>query len=250
MPPIADNIERARHNLEWRRLTIARREISRGFTASTILTSAGVGAAAGALIAFSFAMSPPFTLLPPRPGDANGNPPLHRSTKVVVASAGEFDGLWHAATKDITPMPTSTVASADDFNGRWHEAINGIPPMPASKSNDSPNLQDIPMPSMIAVQGSPTEPDKFEFVSKPQQDNPEAPVVVKPPARPSDVCARNGMYRIEYTQNRHRYWHCLHRNVRPVPESKSVRVSNQSSPGNEPQPFFQQLRGFFFQSTQ
>jgi len=250
MPSIADCIERARHNLEWARFIIARREISRGFNASATLTSVGVGAAAGALIAFSFTMSPPLTLLPSRPGDANGNPSLHRSTKVVVASAGEFDGHWHATIKDIPPMPASTVGSADDFNGRWHEAINGIPPMPASKSNDSPNLQDIAMPSMIAVQVPSTEPDKFESVSKPQQDNPEALVVVKPPARPSDVCARNGMYRIEYTRNRHRYWRCLHRHVRPVPESKSVRVSNQASPGNEPQPFFQQLRGFFFQSTQ
>jgi hypothetical protein len=201
---------------------------------SAMLASTGVGAAAGALIAFSFAMSPPLTLLPSRPSDANGNLSSHRNVEIADASA-------------------------DDFNGRWHEAANGIPPMPTSKSGDSPDLQNstsLPIPSMMPVQVLPTEPNEFEPVSKPSQDSPVALVVPKPSARPSSVCARNGLYRIEYTRNNHRYWRCLHRQRafterRTVSNSNATRVSGQASPGNEPQPFFQALRGFFsFQNTQ
>ena len=38
---------------------------------------------------------------------------------------------------------------------------------------------------------------------------------------------------------------------RTVLNSNATRVSGQASPGDEPQPFFQALRGFFsFQNTQ
>ena len=86
---------------------------------SAMLASAGVGAAAGALIAFSFAMSPPLTLVPSRLSDANGNFSSHRNVGIADASV-------------------------DDFNGRWHEAANGIPPMPTSKSGDSPIFKTRP----------------------------------------------------------------------------------------------------------
>ena len=191
---------------------------------SAMLASAGVGAAAGAMIAFSFAMSPPLTLLPSRPADANGNLSLHRSVEVVDASEDEFDH-------------------------RSHVAIDDIPPMPVSKGKDSPDLQDSTDSSvlaMVAMQVPQTEPDDFDSVPK---------STPKPPARPSDICARNGLYRIEYTQNRHRYWRCLHRQRhfserRTILDSKTTRASNQASSGNEPQPFYEVLRGFFSQSTQ
>src|SRR5262245_19729408 len=88
---------------------------------SVTLTSAGVGVAAGALIAFSFTMSPPLTLVPPRPSDANGNPSMHRNTEVVGASTDEFDGRWQVAIEDIPPMPTSRHVDL--------EGLNYLPPM-------------------------------------------------------------------------------------------------------------------------
>jgi hypothetical protein len=200
---------------------------------SAMLASTGVGAAAGALIAFSFAMFPPLTLLPFRASDANGNLSSHRDVEIAGVSA-------------------------DDFNGRWRKVANGIPPMPTSKSGDAPDLQNstsLPIPSMMPVPVPPTEPNAFESVSKPSQDSPVALVVPKP-SGPSNVCARNGLYRIEYTRNNHRYWRCLHRQRafierRTVSNSNATRVSGQASPANEPQPFFQALRGFFsFQNTQ
>ena len=185
---------------------------------SAMLPSAGVGAAAGALIAFSFTMSPPLTLLPPRPADANGNLSLHRGVEITDASVDDFD-------------------------------LSDIPPMPTSK------IEESPAPSIMPMQVSPTEPNEFDSVSKPSRESSVALVVPKPSARPSDVCARNGMYRIEYSRNGHRYWRCLHRqhvfsDRRTVSESKSVRVGNQAPSGNRPQPFFQGLTGFFFQSTE
>jgi len=200
---------------------------------SAILAPAGVGAAAGALIAFSFAMSPPLTLLPSRPADANGNPPLHRSVGIADTSA-------------------------DGFDDRWHEAFNGIQPMPASKGNDLLDLQDLAglsMPSIAPARAASADPDEFESVSKPAQNSPAALVLRKPAARLSDVCTRNGLYRIEYTRNDHRYWRCLHRQHtfpvrRTASDARPIRFGNQVPSGNEPQPFFQSLRGFFFQSTQ
>jgi hypothetical protein len=111
---------------------------------SAMLAPAGVGAGAGALIAFSFAMSPPLALLPSRPADANGNLPFHQSVGVADTSA-------------------------DGFDGRCHEAINGIPPMPASKGNDLLDLQDLAsssMPSIAPAQAASADPDESESVSK------------------------------------------------------------------------------------
>ena len=200
---------------------------------SATLTSAGVGAAAGALIAFSFTMSPPLTLVPPRPSDANGNPSLHQNTEVVVASTDEFDGRWHVAVDDIPPMPASKVED----------------PLDLQVANSEPVL------AMAPSQEPQVKQDDFASVAKPSGERALALVGPKPPTRPSDVCARNGLRRIEYTQNHHRYWRCLHRqhvfsDRRTVSESKSVRVGNQAPSGNRPQPFFQGLTGFFFQSTE
>jgi hypothetical protein len=194
------------------------------------LTSAGVGAAAGVLIAFSFTMSPPLTLLPPRPSDANGNPSLHRNTEVVVASADEFDGHWQAASEDIPPIPTSNV-------------------------KDPLDLQDtnrLPVMAMVPSQEPQAEPDDLASVAKPSKELPVALVVPKPPVRPSDVCARNGLRRIDYTRNHHRYWRCLHgqrasSNRRTV--SAATPVSNREPSGKEQQSFYGVLRGLFFRSS-
>lgn len=194
---------------------------------SPMLASAGVGAAAGALIAFSFAMSPPLSLLPSRPNDANGNLSLHRNAESANALADDFD-------------------------------LRDLPPMPTSKVEESSALQDptgSAMPSMTAVQLPPTQQDELEFVLKSPQNSLVALVGPKPPERKSGVCARDGLHRAEYMRNGHRYWRCLHRqhvfsDRRTVSESKSVRVGNQAPSGNRPQPFFQGLTGFFFQSTE
>src|SRR5215475_10549197 len=197
---------------------------------SATLTSAGVGAAAGALIAFSFTMSPPLALVPPRPSDANGNPSLHRNTEVVGASTDEFDGRWHIAIDDIPPMPASNVKD----------------PLDDESSGE-------PIPTMAPAQEQQAEPDDFASVAKPSNEAKLAFAAPKPLARSSDVCVRNGLRRIEYTQNHHRYWRCVHtRRVSSDRQtvSQATPASNREPSGKEQQPFYGLLRGLFFQSTQ
>jgi len=192
---------------------------------SATLTSAGVGAAAGALIAFAFTMSPPLTLVPPRPSDANGNPPLHRNTEVVVASADEFDGHWHVAIDDIPPMLS--------------------PKDPLGLQNSS----GVPAPTMVSPQERQTVQADFDSVAKSSGVRALALAAPKSPALPSDVCARNGLRRIEYTQNHHRYWRCLHRQRASSDRqivSTAIPPGNKESSGKQQQPFW----GFLFQSTQ
>jgi len=198
---------------------------------SATLTSAGVGAAAGALIAFSFTMSPPLTLVPPRPGDANGNPSLHRNTDVVGASTDEFEGCWYLAIDDVPPMPASKVKD----------------PLDLQDSNGVPTLVKVP------TQEPQAEREEFASVAKPSKERPLALAEPKPPARPSDVCARNGLRRIEYTQNHHRYWRCRHAQRASSDRqtvSMATPVSNREPSGKDQQPFYGALRGFFFQSSQ
>lgn len=74
-----------------------------------LLASSGVTMAAGAMISLSLAVSPPLTLLSPRPVpvDASGNvtPQQHRTNETAGAVIPDtFERRWQAATEDIAPM--------------------------------------------------------------------------------------------------------------------------------------------------
>lgn len=155
--------------------------------AMQVLASSSVAAAAGSMIWLSFAVSPPITLMPERPSalDASGN----------VSS-------WRKQT-----IETVSAAVADTFEHRWHDipavsqpealdgAIDDLSTLPLAQ--DAPKLAQAEPPDLAA--------------SSPREQESLVMVLPKPRARPSDVCARYGLYRIDYTQDHHRYWRCLHR---------------------------------------
>jgi hypothetical protein len=155
--------------------------------AMQVLASSSVAAAAGSMIWLSSAVSPPITLVPERPAvlDASGN----------VSS-------WRKQT-----IETVSAAVADTFEDRWHD-IPAVPP-PDSLDGLIDDLSTLPV-AQDAPKLAQAEPPDLAATSPPEQENPVM-VLPKPRARPSDVCARNGLYRIDYTQNNHRFWRCLHR---------------------------------------
>lgn len=146
------------------------------------LASGSVAAAAGSMIWLSSAVSPPITLVPQRPAalDASGN----------ISS-------WRKQT-----IETVSAAVADTFEHRWHE-IPAVPDPGSLDGSTLPLAQDTPKLAQA-------EPPDLAVASPPGQKDPVM-VLPKPRARPSDVCARHGLYRIDYTQDNHRYWRCLHR---------------------------------------
>ena len=75
--------------------------------AKKLLASSGVMAAAGAMISLTFAVSPPLTLLPPRPvaADINGNV---ISQQTVAAATTETFGEGRESTDDVPPIAYST----------------------------------------------------------------------------------------------------------------------------------------------
>ena len=74
--------------------------------AMQLLASSGVMAAAGAIISLTFAVSPPLTLLPPRPVpvDVNDNVIVISRQAVGAATTDTFGGR-RELTDDIPPMP-------------------------------------------------------------------------------------------------------------------------------------------------
>ena len=102
--------------------------------------------AAGAMVSLSFAVSPPITLLPPRPVpiDASGNVPSQQqrtSETMGAASADTFERRWQAATDDIPPMLVR-----DPLEG----LIGGLPTLPLAQ--DAPRLAQIE-PSRDLLEG-------------------------------------------------------------------------------------------------
>ncbi|HMF21779.1 MAG TPA: hypothetical protein VKG24_06610 [Pseudolabrys sp.] len=162
--------------------------------AMQVLASSGVTMAAGAMISLSFAVSPPLTLLPPRPllPDANGNVALQKNRVIETAgkaTANGFESRWQAATDDIPPL---SLPRRDPLEG----LIGGLP--------TSSLAQDVPPVVRDARQNLAAEPP-------PEQQ--ETLTVPQPSARPSDVCALHGLYRVDYMQNHHRYWRCASRRL-------------------------------------
>jgi hypothetical protein len=158
--------------------------------AMQLLASGGVTMAAGAMISLSFAISPSLTLVPPRPVQVE-------TAGVVIADT--FERRWQAATDDIpqVALEPHDLAAAPQSEQQESAAsprdplaglIGGLPMLP--RAQDAPQV----------------EPHN----SAPQPGHQESVMVVlqEPPAQPSDVCARHGLRRVDYTQNHHRYWRC------------------------------------------
>ena len=148
--------------------------------AMQLLASGGVTMAAGAMISLSFAVSPPLTLLPPRPVpvDVNGN----------------------VISQQHRPIETMGAAIADTFERRW-QATDDIPPIRMPPRD--------PLEGLIG--GTQIDPHDLAAAAQPEQQEPVTVVLNEPPARPSDVCARHGLRCVDYTQNHHRYWRCADR---------------------------------------
>jgi hypothetical protein len=188
--------------------------------AMQVLASSGVTMAAGAMVSLSFAVSPPLTLLPPRPVpvDASGNvtPQQHRTSETVGAAiADNFERRWQAATDDIPPMPQ---LPRDPLEG----LIGGLPTLPLEQVAP-PVTQVEPPRDLLAglIGGLPTlpltqdvpqvkqvEPHNLAAAPEAEQQESVTMVLQEAPALPSDVCARHGLRRVEYTQDHHRYWRC------------------------------------------
>jgi len=149
--------------------------------------------AAGAMISLSFALSPPLTLLPSRsvPVEIKRDVvPQKKQTAETVgaASADGFERRWQAAA-DAPLLPLRP--SRDPLEG----LIGGLPMEPFSE-DPSPMMQAVALDRAVVPQADP------QLVKVALQET---------PARRSDVCARYGKRRVDYTQNRHRYWRCVAR---------------------------------------
>jgi hypothetical protein len=159
--------------------------------ARQLLASSCVSVAAAAMISFSFAVSPPLTLVPPRPVpvDVGGN----------------------AISQQDQPVETVGVAISDSFERRWQAAADA-PLVPAPRRDP---LEGLIGGLLAATEDAPQlmqiEPIEPAPVPQPEQQEPVKVALQEPPARSSDVCARHGLRRVEYTQNRHRYWRCAGR---------------------------------------
>ena len=157
--------------------------------AEQLLASSGVAMAAGALISLSFAVSPPLKLVPqlPAPFDTSGIPSQQHSNIGTVGAriADDFGRRWQTATDDLPPM-----AVRDPLQG----LIGGL----------LPRAED-------ALQATQVEPHNLAAAPEPEQQESFTEVAQELPTRPSDVCARQGLRRVNYTQNHHRYWRCAGR---------------------------------------
>ena len=156
--------------------------------AMQLLASGGVTMAAGAMISLSFTVSPPLTLVPPHsePLDVNGNVTTqrHRSSETVGAAiAGTFERRWQPADE----APLIPVSRRDPLEG----LIGGLLTLPLAQ--DAPQLAQV---------------EPLNFADAPQ---PGKQALVAATLGPSDVCARHGLRRVDYTQNRHRYRRCAGR---------------------------------------
>ena len=158
--------------------------------AEQLLASSGVTMAAGAMISLSFAVSPPLVLVPPRP-------PL-------VDASGNVTSQQHPT------IETVGAAIADDFGRRWQTATDDLPPMVVRDALQGltggllPRAEDV-------LQVTQAEPHNLAAASEPEQQESFTEVPQASPTRPPDVCARQGLRRVTYMQNRHRYWRCAGR---------------------------------------
>jgi hypothetical protein len=181
------------------------------------------------------------------PVDASGNvtPQQHRTSETVGAAiANTFERRWQTATDDIPPMPVLPRDPLEDL-------IRGLAMLPLAQdappatqvepqrdplegligglpmTRDAPQVTQVEpprdplegliggLPMLPLAQDAPqmTQVEPHNLAAAPQPEQQESVTVVpqEPPARPSDVCARHGLRRVDYTQNHHRYWRCADR---------------------------------------
>src|SRR5262249_21071844 len=163
-----------------------------GMQAMQLLASSGVIAAAGALISLTIAVSPPLTLLPPRSAPAEVNTQQQRTIESVGAATTDNLGHRMESTDDIPPI-------------KPREGLDGLSggPQMLSLPQDAPRV--TPRRDLLCSLSN-----KSPRLHPKQQESAMA-MVQEPPAQPSDACARQGLRRIYYTQNNHRYWRCARR---------------------------------------
>ena len=178
--------------------------------AMQLLASSGVTVAAGAMIALSLAISPPLTLpprpvpvdvkvKPPQPGNGSVTSQQHRpEQRPPRPGAGGVKGK--VASQQHRSIETVGAAIADNFERRW-QATDDMPLVP------------VPHRDALAGLIGGTQFGSHDFTAEVQPEQQELVKVVlnELPARPTDVCARRGLRHVEYTQNRHRHWHCAAR---------------------------------------
>jgi hypothetical protein len=171
--------------------------------AKKLLASSGVMAAAGAMISLTFAVSPPLTLLPPRlvAADINGNV---ISQQTVAAATTETFGEGRESTDDdVPPMPIQLregfdgVSSGTQMVTPRRDLLEGL-------IGGLLFVQDTPPMKQIEQQEPAAAP-------QPEQQRQTTAMAQQPAAQPSDVCIRQGLRRVYYTQNNHRYWRCAAR---------------------------------------
>ena len=157
--------------------------------AEQLLASSGVAMAAGALISLSFAVSPPLKLVPqlPAPFDASG-----------------------VASQQQSNIETVGAAIADNFGRRWQTATDDLPPMTVRDPLQGLIGGLLPGPEDV-IEVTQAEPQNIAAAPEPERQESLTEVSQESPARPSDVCTRQGLRRVTYTQNHHRYWRCAGR---------------------------------------
>jgi hypothetical protein len=164
--------------------------------AMQLLASSGVMAAAGAMISLTIAVSPPLTLLPPRPAPAEVNTQQQRTIESVGAAT--MDTLGHPP---IQPRQTL-------------DGLSGSPQtLPLPQDAPRRDLLEGLIGGLLFAQDLPQvmQFEQQEPSAPPKQQGSAMAMVQEPPAQPSDACARQGLRRIYYPQNNHRYWRCARR---------------------------------------
>jgi hypothetical protein len=181
-----------------------------GMQAMQLLASSGVMAAAGAMISLTVAVSPPLTLLPPRPVPADVNGQQHRTIEAVGAATPDTLGRRSESTDEIPPMPIQSPEGLDGLSGG--PQMLPLPP-DAPRMTPRRDLLEGLIGGLLFAEDAPqvmqVEPPAIP--PQPKQQGSAMAMVQEPPAQPSDVCARQGQRRIYYTENNHRYWRCARR---------------------------------------
>jgi hypothetical protein len=162
-----------------------------GMQTMQLLALSGVTMAAGAMVSLSFAVSPPLTLVPPLPVPikVHGNLTSHQQQAIETVGAAiddRFEQRRPTATDDLPPAPAPRRDLLEGLVGGF---------LTPALAQDAPEVAQVEQPDLAAGQ-QPAQQASVTVVSR------------ELPARASDVCTRHGLRRIEYTQNRHRYWRC------------------------------------------
>jgi hypothetical protein len=169
--------------------------------AMKLLASSGVMAAAGAMISLTFAVSPPLALLPPRPVAFDVNDNVISQQTVGAATTDTFER--RGSSDDIPPMPIQPREGFDGMSDGTQMVTPRRDPL-EGLIGGLVFVQDTPPMKQVEQQEPAAAP-------QPEQQGSATSMAQEPPAQPSDVCVHQGLRRVYYTQNNHRYWRCAGR---------------------------------------